>query len=294
MPLLSLFRRRHPRETSASPHPAPLYRRHLEGLPYILPKDELEKERIDFQHHLLRTYIIKGLYLAPIGNQVSDILDVGTGSGRWAYDMARLFPQAIVTGLDKEATRRATAPTNVRFQLANVLESIPYADATFDFVHQRLLVGAIPIPHWPLVVVELARVTRPGGYVELVETGFIFHQVGPAMRRFLDWGLAAGAQVGIDLTIVAHLDTFLRDAGLQYVHQHLFPVEIGHWGGKKGELAAKNTYAGFESLKDFYMAKLGLSEPDFLQTLQALPAEWERYHTVGEVYVAYGQKTGRF
>src|SRR5579883_890996 len=207
-------------------------RRHLEGTPYVLPKDEQEKERIDFQHHFLRHYVIKGLYLAPIGQQVLDILDVGTGSGMWAYDMAKLFPAARIVGLDKEFTPRAAAPSNFKPALGNILEGLPFADNSFDFVHQRLLVAAIPVQHWPIVIYELVRVTRLGRYVELGETGFIFHNVGPSMQRFIDWGEAASTAVGIDLKIVARLGDFLKDAGLEYVQQHTFSIKIGHWGGK--------------------------------------------------------------
>src|SRR6476660_204948 len=72
-------------------------RRHVVGVPYTLPKDDQEINRLDFQHYMLR-YALRGNYAAPIGQTLS-ILDVGTGSGRWAVEMAQLFPNANVVGL---------------------------------------------------------------------------------------------------------------------------------------------------------------------------------------------------
>src|SRR5579859_5576034 len=71
-------------------------------IPYVLPtQDSEEMQRLDFQHFMLK-YIIKGNYLAPIGNPQT-VLDVGTGTGRWAIEMAQKFPQATVYSIDTAA-----------------------------------------------------------------------------------------------------------------------------------------------------------------------------------------------
>jgi hypothetical protein len=57
------------------------------GIPYVLPADLEEMNRLDFQHFLLRQ-TFKGNYAAPIGEPQS-ILDVGSGTGRWAREMAQ-------------------------------------------------------------------------------------------------------------------------------------------------------------------------------------------------------------
>ncbi len=57
-------------------------RTHARGIPYVLPRDLEEMNRLDFQHYVLRQ-AFKGNFLAPVENPVA-ILDVGTGTGRWA------------------------------------------------------------------------------------------------------------------------------------------------------------------------------------------------------------------
>lgn len=39
-------------------------------------------------------------YLAPIGPNPQQILDLGTGTGIWAMDIADQFPSAQVLGID--------------------------------------------------------------------------------------------------------------------------------------------------------------------------------------------------
>jgi len=86
------------RELEATPAAVIAGRVRSVGVPYVLPRDMEEVNRLDFQHYMLR-YAFQGLYAVPLRNP-RDILDVGTGTGRWAREMAQLFPRAKVVGLD--------------------------------------------------------------------------------------------------------------------------------------------------------------------------------------------------
>jgi ubiquinone/menaquinone biosynthesis C-methylase UbiE len=47
----------------------------------MLPNDENEQDRLDFQHHLFRLTADNALYLAPIPKDTHNVLDVGCGTG---------------------------------------------------------------------------------------------------------------------------------------------------------------------------------------------------------------------
>lgn len=62
-----------------------------------MPNDENENDRMDMMHHLF-TLIINGeLHVAPIGENPQRILDLGTGTGIWAIEMADMYPSAEVS-----------------------------------------------------------------------------------------------------------------------------------------------------------------------------------------------------
>ncbi|KAK6526637.1 hypothetical protein TWF694_005218 [Orbilia ellipsospora] len=70
------------------------------GNKYFMPNDESESDRLDLSHHLM-TIIQKGdLHAAPIGDDPQKILDIGTGTGIWAIEMADKYPSAHVLGVD--------------------------------------------------------------------------------------------------------------------------------------------------------------------------------------------------
>src|SRR6185312_13860754 len=102
---------------------------------YALPKDEREISRLDLQHLIVRD-ALQSNYCAPIENPQA-ILDVGTGTGRWAQEMAQAFPQAWVAGCDLvevEMSKDAAEliPTNYQFFRGDVLKGLPFDNQRFD------------------------------------------------------------------------------------------------------------------------------------------------------------------
>jgi ubiquinone/menaquinone biosynthesis C-methylase UbiE len=93
----------------------------------------------------------------------SRVLDLGTGTGRAAFLLARRYPEAEVLGVDLAPAmlaeaRKLTPPElagRVRFEEADA-ERLPYADGSFDLVSLANM-----IPFFP----ELARISAPGGAV---------------------------------------------------------------------------------------------------------------------------------
>ncbi len=107
--------------------------------------------------------------LAAVSAAPARALDLGTGTGDGARELARRFPEAVVVGADLAPAmvaeaRRKTPPElaeRVTFVEADAAE-LPFADASFDLVG---LANMIPFFD------ELRRVLAPGGALVLGFSG---------------------------------------------------------------------------------------------------------------------------
>lgn len=270
-------------------------RRFLRNVPYVLPSDMGEINRLDFQHYMMR-YALRGNYAAPIGRAPERILDVGCGTGRWVIEMAQTFPDAAVTGvditppaLDSVQSGSEARLANVAFVTGDVLDRLPFEDHQFGYTHQRYMISGIPLEQWPRAIGELARVTRPGGWVEVVEAD-TSGKAGPALRQADDWVAAVLARRGLDIHLARNLERWLQEAGLRQVKLRQVDLPLGKHGGRVGSLVESNYFAAFDAMRAPVVA-LGLaSEEQYEATINAAREEVRRGSCVFPIYIAYGQR----
>lgn len=177
------------------------------------------------------------------------IVDIGAGTGIWVGEMTRLFPKSLVVGLDIDATPFGTAALgNCLRRTGDVLKGLPLPDAFADFVHQCFLVLAIPHLRWPEVMRELTRVTRDGGWLELVETSAPVQAGRPMTERVFGWIEAVRQARGLLGKSVEHPGDLLRQQVLREVESQQIPLKIGAWGGRAGIMMEQDVLAAVQIL----------------------------------------------
>ena len=262
-------------------------------VPYLFPRHETEIDRLDIQHYALHEFL-GGNYRAPL-RAPARVLDVGCGSGQWAYDLCQEFPGCLVVGYDL-ATTKPGQPENFAFVRGNLLQGLPFAEGTFDYVHQRLLAAsAIPLKLWSAVVAGLVRVTCPGGWVELVESGPEIESAGPATDRLFSLVRRLGRAKGLDTTsiIVGSLADHLTRAGLVDVNGQYVELPVGEWGGRAGTLLASGVRAGMTRLMDSFEEQLGIADAECRSLIQAMSEEWDQYQSRARFTIAFGRKPAK-
>lgn len=267
-------------------------RRHRADAPYLLPKDRQELQRLDYQHFLFR-HLLQGNTFAPVDaflNEGCNVLDVGSGTGRWCCEIATTYPHTSVCGLDLEnVPRTISMPLNYQFHQGNLLLGLPFAAQQFHYVHQRVLVAGIPFDKWPYVLGELKRVTSVGGWVELIEMGTAFHNPGPATQQFLQWWAAISATRGIDASKVARIEELFYHSGFSNIEARTESIPVGSWGGRIGNLLAQDILAGWPCVKAYAHRILQIPPDYFDEVIRCLETEWNTFQTRYDVYFACGQ-----
>ncbi|KAI9822841.1 MAG: Secondary metabolism regulator lae1 [Phylliscum demangeonii] len=146
-----------------------LFHGYMKGM-YMYPCDEQEKDRMDIFHKLFLVARVEALHSAPLLSNPAPmrILDLGTGTGIWAIDMAE-YPLAWVVGMDLANIQPERIPANLRFKIFQDFES-PWAlgEASFDLIHLRAGCGSVS--SWPDMYQRVFEHLKPGfGSFEHVE-----------------------------------------------------------------------------------------------------------------------------
>ena len=124
--------------------------------------------------------VLEGFY-SRVANEVAaahpsgKVLEVGSGPGRLAVQLAREAPGITLTGVDiseamvERASRRATGvglSERVRFEAGDV-GTLPFSDGEFDGV-----VSTLSLHHWSdpaSGLAEIHRVLKPGGEARIYD-----------------------------------------------------------------------------------------------------------------------------
>lgn len=272
-------------------------RRILTNTPYVFPKDKIEGDRLDLQHYLYKQ-AMGGNYRAPI-RQPRTILDIACGTGIWAREMAQEFKRAQVIGFDIDRTPMEASlarlgpngqfPPNFRFLEADALKPFPFEDESFDFTHARLIGPFVPSQRWPDVVAEMVRVTRRGGYIELVDAepaqtpSPSYRTLWSSVTRLLEArGLNAGSG--------PYLADYMRQAGLQRVQQRRFILGAGPLGNRQQRLLIADFLAALTNMQPIIVKSGMFSEADYSANLERTHEELPRLGVTMPIVCAFSVK----
>ncbi|KAI1324902.1 S-adenosyl-L-methionine-dependent methyltransferase [Xylariaceae sp. FL0255] len=208
------------------------YHRFKEGK-YMLPNDETEQERLDYQHQVYTAVSGGKLCLAPIDEKVKRVLDVGTGTGIWAVEFGLENPGALIIGTDLSPIQPNYTPPNVSFEICDAEDEWTF-QLPFDFIHMRAMITCFKNP--ATVLASAYAALAPGGYIELRDPILPFHFLTPPPDgprcALKEWGeklVDASSRAGRDWTAAARYSEMLRDLGFVNIHERREAVALSPW-----------------------------------------------------------------
>ncbi|OBR12300.1 UMTA methyltransferase [Colletotrichum higginsianum IMI 349063] len=203
-----------------------------------------EVERLQIMHVVLSVVFENQLLFPPI-TRPRRILECGFGSGDWAIEVAQRHPSCEVVAIDicpHIWPDETETPTNLNLQVDDLNGRFTFPSNHFDLVHSQMMAGGIHSNRWRDYIGDMFRVTRPGGWCQMVEIYFNAqsdngtltqillpdHALRRWSRRYLD-----SMQPYKDPRAPLHLQSWMQSAGFDSVETQMIPLPTCGWSNGK-------------------------------------------------------------
>lgn len=253
-----------------------------------------EHDRVTLEHYVLKMAIGKN-FVAPVTDLLekgnAEVLDVGCGPGMWSMEMGSEFQLSTFTGIEcHDCFPSNVFPSNTNFLLVDPPIPLPFDDNKFDYVHQRMRYSEYKKEDWKPAVSEIVRVTKVGGWVELIESDMDISKAGEATKYLADKAYKFAENSGIHTSVSRELGTLLRDAGLDKVEEKTVVVPSGNWGGNIGALFKEDMHRIFTAVKLQTSGEKEMNLKEYEANMKRMLDEVEENKSYSTFRIAFGQK----
>ncbi|CAG8492168.1 3825_t:CDS:2 [Acaulospora colombiana] len=277
----------------------------------LFPINDEEIERQHLRHHVVRE-IFGGNFSSPVHDILetgwAKVLDVDCGPGTWLFELSSDYPGCTYIGTNPSYVisllNNAGKPFDVEFVDANLItddigsaneqqeSGLPFVDNCFDFVSLRYSSYDYTSSEWENIILkELVRVLKPGGWLELMDFELMMSGSGPILSQFIEKKLGLLESFNIELDLLQKLQNFLETSGdFTNVQCESKRFPIGKFAGKLGESVRTLYYETYKSIIPQFAKHLGIREKEISSTIDTMMDEID----VNEVYSSasriFGQK----
>ncbi|CAG8450186.1 12742_t:CDS:2 [Ambispora leptoticha] len=255
---------------------------------YFVANDDEEANRLSRYHDAIKD-IWGGLFNSPVEEKLRQgarVIDIGCGSGIWILDMAQQYPNSTFVGIDISPILPSEGcPTNVKFVQHNVLDGLPFANSSFDLVHEKFMTGAFTETQWKeKIIPEMIRLARPDGWVESLECEITSSDESVTMRvtkALHDFMRLKGMNptIGKEIPhIFENTNAFLE------IRDQLKIIDLGTKHDKSAEESLKFYIGGLKSAKGFLANSMNVTPEDYDALLETIYFETEKHSTYCNQY----------
>jgi ubiquinone/menaquinone biosynthesis C-methylase UbiE len=251
------------------------------------------ENRKELQRLIIQDRMITTMMGGPLPEQTEParfhrVLDVGCGSGGWILEAAQAYPHMSLFGIDvscrmiEYAREQAAAQgfsDRVEFCVMDALRKLEFPSDFFDLVNLRLGVSWVRKWDWPALLLEMQRITCPGGVVRLTEAEILHKTSNEVYEQGCQMLLSAFFRAGYlfeeeSTGLTAHLVPLLKQHRYQQVQEKKYALEFNA-GTPEGRSFIEDIRSLTRSLQPFVEKWNGVSV-DYAAFLRRLSRETKR------------------
>lgn len=274
----------------------------------LCPSDEQQFESMGATHLLyavLDSQEANPLFRSPIPDNAQNIVDLGTGNGAWAIDVAERYPTATVRGVDLYPPPQSWMPANCYLEVDDITQPWTWSEK-FDLIHVRCILGSVTAEETEALYKQAFEKLAPGGWIEQLE---------PEVKISCDDGtlpddaalhvmgkelMAAAEAAGKPLDTYSHMRSRIEAAGFTNIHEKNYKGPIGAWPKHPiykdaGRIKAFEFQQGIEGWCIYLLTHFG-ENPWTAEQVQAWAAKVKseidsrKYHVYQRARRVYAQK----
>jgi hypothetical protein len=146
--------------------------------------------------------------------------------------------------------------------------------------------------NWRFILKELERVTKPGGWIELVEFAVTNGNAGPNLKKVNGWLKESMMLRGVNLDIALDpgLKFLLEEANVINVHEDILRIPLYEGGGEVAKLMKEDTKLAESFFIPLISRTFGIPLEEVKEVCEASCVERDELKSYLQCFIAWGQK----